>query len=48
LLAQAGGRHEAREAYAMAIGLERDASVRRWLQQRLAALGSRGARKSEI
>ena len=38
LLARAGARAEAREAYEMAIGLERDGSVRRWLQQRQAAL----------
>ena len=38
LLARAGARAEAREAYEMAIGLERDPAVRRWLQQRQAAL----------
>ena len=38
LLARAGLHAEARQAYEMAIGLERDESVRRWLQQRLAAL----------
>lgn len=40
LLARAGARGEAREAYAMAIGLERDTPVRRWLQQRQAALSA--------
>jgi predicted RNA polymerase sigma factor len=34
LLAKAGSREEARKAYDMAIGLERDASVRRFLQER--------------
>jgi RNA polymerase sigma-70 factor (ECF subfamily) len=38
LLARAGARDEAREAYEMAIGLERDPAVRRWLQRRQAAL----------
>jgi predicted RNA polymerase sigma factor len=38
LFARAGARAEAREAYEMAIGLERDPAVRRWLQQRQAAL----------
>jgi RNA polymerase sigma-70 factor (ECF subfamily) len=33
LLARAGVRDDGREAYEMAIGLERDASVRRWLQR---------------
>jgi RNA polymerase sigma-70 factor (ECF subfamily) len=41
LLARAGARGEARAAYEMAIGLERDAAVRRWLQQRQAALTDR-------
>lgn len=40
LLARAGARGEARAAYEMAVGLERDASVRRWLQRRQAALES--------
>lgn len=35
LLAKAGLREEARKAYDMAIGLERDASVRRFLQERM-------------
>jgi RNA polymerase sigma-70 factor (ECF subfamily) len=34
LLARSGASSEASEAYDMAIGLERDAAVRRWLQQR--------------
>jgi len=38
LLAKAGALGEAREAYEIAIGLERDASVRRFLQHRQAAL----------
>jgi predicted RNA polymerase sigma factor len=38
LLARMGAHAEAREAYEMAIGLERDESVRRWLQLRRAAL----------
>jgi len=38
LLAKAGEREEAREAYEIAIGLERDAPVRRFLQDRQAAL----------
>jgi RNA polymerase sigma-70 factor (ECF subfamily) len=41
LLARAGAGGEARAAYEMAIGLERDAAVRRWLQQRQAALTDR-------
>jgi predicted RNA polymerase sigma factor len=41
LLARAGARGEARAAYEMAIGLERDPAVRRWLQQRQAALTDR-------
>jgi predicted RNA polymerase sigma factor len=40
LLSRAGAAAEAREAYEIAIGLERDASVRRWLQHRQAALQS--------
>src|SRR6267154_367895 len=36
LLAKAGERGEAREAYEIAIGLERDVSVRRFLQERQA------------
>lgn len=39
LLARTGGLDEARRAYEMAIGLERDESVRRFLQVRLAGLG---------
>jgi RNA polymerase sigma-70 factor (ECF subfamily) len=39
LLAKSGGVSEAREAYEMAIGLERDPAVRRFLQARQAALG---------
>jgi predicted RNA polymerase sigma factor len=38
LLAKAGEYEEARRAYEIAIGLERDASVRRFLQQRQSAL----------
>jgi RNA polymerase sigma-70 factor (ECF subfamily) len=38
LLARTGSRGEAREAYEMAIGLERDPGVRRWLQWRQAGL----------
>jgi predicted RNA polymerase sigma factor len=38
LLAKSGAHHEARQAYEIAIGLERDASVRRFLQQRQSAL----------
>ena len=38
LMSRNGAREEAREAYEMAIGLERDASVRRFLQERQAAL----------
>jgi RNA polymerase sigma-70 factor (ECF subfamily) len=38
LLAKTGANGEARRAYEIAIGLERDASVRRFLQQRQAAL----------
>ena len=38
LLARAGEREEARRAYEMAIGLERDESVRRFLQGRLERL----------
>ena len=40
LLARMGAHAEASEAYEMAIGLERDESVRRWLQQRRAALAA--------
>jgi predicted RNA polymerase sigma factor len=39
LLARAGEHAEARQAYDIAIGLERDPAVRRFLQQRQAALG---------
>jgi predicted RNA polymerase sigma factor len=38
LLAKAGAHAEAHRAYEIAIGLERDASVRRFLQQRQSAL----------
>jgi RNA polymerase sigma-70 factor (ECF subfamily) len=38
LLARTGAHGEARQAYEIAIGLERDAAVRRFLQQRQAAL----------
>ncbi|HUO35741.1 MAG TPA: DUF6596 domain-containing protein [Candidatus Acidoferrum sp.] len=38
LLAKAGARDEARRAYEMAIGLERDPAVRRFLQKKQAAL----------
>lgn len=38
LLAKAGAHGEARQAYEIAIGLERDVSVRRFLQQRQSAL----------
>jgi RNA polymerase sigma-70 factor (ECF subfamily) len=40
LLAKAGARSEARDAYEIAIGLERDPAVRRFLQQRQTALES--------
>jgi len=40
LLAKTGAHGEARHAYEIAIGLERDASVRRFLQQRQSALPS--------
>jgi len=39
LLAKTGEHAEARHAYEIAIGLERDASVRRFLQQRQSSLG---------
>jgi predicted RNA polymerase sigma factor len=38
LLAKTGAHHDARQAYEIAIGLERDPSVRRFLQQRQSAL----------
>lgn len=38
LLARTGSHHEARQAYDIAIGLERDAAVRAFLQRRQAAL----------
>ena len=38
LLARTGAHGEARRAYEIAIGLERDAAVRRFLQARQAAL----------
>src|SRR5258708_6703195 len=40
LLAKAGAHREARHAYEIAIGLERDPAVRRFLQQRQSALSS--------
>jgi RNA polymerase sigma-70 factor (ECF subfamily) len=40
LLARTGAHNEARHAYEIAIGLERDASVRRFLQRRQSALAS--------
>jgi predicted RNA polymerase sigma factor len=40
LLARTDARGEARKAYEMAIGLERDAAVRRFLQQRQSVLGA--------
>jgi predicted RNA polymerase sigma factor len=40
LMARTGAYREAREAYELAIGLERDAAVRRFLQRRLSALPS--------
>jgi len=40
LLAKTGATDEARDAYETAIGLERDASVRRFLQKRQSALVS--------
>ena len=40
LLARTGARKEARHAYDMAIGLERDVAVRQFLQKRLAGLGA--------
>lgn len=39
LLARTGATREAREAYSRAIGLERDAAVRRFLQRKAEALG---------
>jgi RNA polymerase sigma-70 factor (ECF subfamily) len=41
LLAKSGAHGEAREAYEIAIGLERDPSVRSFLQQRQSALPHR-------
>jgi RNA polymerase sigma-70 factor (ECF subfamily) len=41
LLARTGAHDEACRAYELAIGLERDAAVRRFLQQRQSALGDR-------
>ena len=40
LLAKAGASGEARQAYDIAIGLERDHAVRRFLQKRQSAVGS--------
>ena len=42
LLARSGDATAARHAYAQAIGLEREPAVRRYLQQRAAALAARG------
>jgi RNA polymerase sigma-70 factor (ECF subfamily) len=42
LLARSGARAEARRAYEIAIGLERDPAVRRFLQRRQAGLSSAG------
>jgi predicted RNA polymerase sigma factor len=42
LLAKTGAHGEARRAYEIAIGLERDSSVRRFLQQRQSALDQNG------
>ena len=39
LLAKSGATEEARAAYALAIGLERDPAVRRFLQRRAASAG---------
>jgi RNA polymerase sigma-70 factor (ECF subfamily) len=41
LLSRAGRCDEAREAYEIAIGLERDEAVRRFLQKRQSALDAR-------
>jgi RNA polymerase sigma-70 factor (ECF subfamily) len=38
LMAKTGARDEARHAYEIAIGLERDPAVRRFLQQRMSTL----------
>jgi RNA polymerase sigma-70 factor (ECF subfamily) len=43
LLARTGARDQASQAYEIAIGLERDAAVRRFLQQRQSALAPSGA-----
>jgi RNA polymerase sigma-70 factor (ECF subfamily) len=40
LLAKAGASEEARQAYDIAIGLERDPAVRRFLQRRRSGLGT--------
>ena len=40
LLGRSGARDEARDAYELAIGLEKDAAVRQWLQRRQAELGN--------
>ena len=45
LLSRAGRCDEAREAYEIAIGLERDEAVRRFLQKRQAALGALDAER---
>ena len=42
LLARTGAREEARDGYEMAIGLERDESVRRFLERRQSAFARRG------
>jgi RNA polymerase sigma-70 factor (ECF subfamily) len=41
LLARIGANEEAQRAYGMAIGLEHDASVRRFLEERRRAVGGR-------
>jgi RNA polymerase sigma-70 factor (ECF subfamily) len=46
LLAKTGARGEARQAYDIAIGLERDPAVRRFLQQRQSALAPPGTAHS--
>ena len=46
LLARTGARADARRAYEVAIGLERDPAVRHFLQQRQAALAGAGASES--
>src|SRR4029077_5083845 len=48
LLAKTGAHAEARHAYEIAIGLERDASVRRFLQQRQSALSPCPPRAGDV